>query len=154
MAAEMSLERRSFLVGASGSVAIAASAWATSDGAGTRPQQASAVDSTLVEHHDFAALAGEWFRVRCASGAVFAMQLERVEIQRLSSQDGRRAATQAAFPLRHTPFALVFNAACRLAPGDSLVRLAHPRLGELDLFLQPLPPVTATSGVRMVAVFG
>lgn len=178
MAAEMSVERRFFLAGASASVAtaLAATAWAKTDDAMNgdaepQPTPASVLDSPLLAHHDFAPAVGQIFQASVASGASFPLRLERVEVQRLSPRDVRRvsprkAGSQAAgsqagaligstaFPIRTTPFTLIFTAPLGVSPWDSLVRLSHDRLGELDMFLQPLPSFSASSGITVVAVFG
>ncbi|MFO0819046.1 MAG: hypothetical protein U1A77_13955 [Pirellulales bacterium] len=175
MAADVNVVRRSFLAGASASVvtAMAASAWAKPDavaiGVAVAPptqngivETANHLESPQLEYHDFAARVGESFRCRDASGADILLRLERVAIQPLTPYDIRRHSPpeskgcieSIAFPLRQTPFTLFFSTSRNMAPGDSLVRLSHPRLGDFDLFLQQSSAASSSSGTRMVAVFG
>ena len=88
--------------------------------------EAGAPAATLPSRDGFAAVAGQPFAVQGAATTVLTL----VEVVALpdQSQPG----------LRRDPFALRFLGESAAALGQGTVRLVHPSLGTLDIFIVPI----------------
>jgi len=93
---------------------------------------------------DFARCLGERFRLLAGGEEICEVQLASVTPLRsksFGSPEGRR----------HQSFRLLFIAPHQWRHPQSIYRLAHPRLGELGLFLVPIGP--DARGMKLEAIF-
>jgi len=94
----------------------------------------------------FSAHVGSPFRLLGVADDVGGPALELIEATSLRQEDERRDNA-----LRQEPFSLVFRGSTDLVLPQSIYRLSHETLGDLEIFLVPIGP--DAQGMRYEAVF-